>query len=413
MKIEKEKRIRISCRLIEAVLITAAVCLVGIALAGPQAAAQSKPLLSDQAFKNVQVLKGIPLDDFMGTMGVMTGSLSFDCSDCHIGAGTDTVNWAADTQRKVITRKMVTMVGNINRDNFSGRQVVTCYSCHHGRDKPSTTPALETVYGPGSTEMDDVLIQMPGQPPAEQIIDKYIQAIGGAQRLAGVKSYVAKGTSVGFGGFGGGAQVTLYAKAPEQRTLIIDFKDTPGRGDTTRTFDGQTGWLRTPLNVLGEYQLSGGELDGARLDAEMSFPGQIKQFLTNFRVSLPTTISDLPGPSSQTATADKYGIGQDRLVDVVQGNGPHDMLVTLYFDHESGLLLRMVRYAKSPIGRVPTQVDYADYRDVNGIKMPFHMTFAWLNGRDAIHLDEVHMNVPIDPVVFGRPARPASVGGGN
>jgi photosynthetic reaction center cytochrome c subunit len=398
---------------IEKLPVTIAAWLAGAALLAPHAGAQTKPLLSDQAFKNVQVLKGIPLDDFMGTMGVMTGSLSFDCSDCHNGAGTDTVNWAADTPRKVITRKMVTMVGNINRDNFSGRQVVTCYSCHHGRDKPSTTPALETVYGPGSTEMDDVLIQMPGQPPAEQIIDKYIQAIGGAQRLAGIKSYVAKGTSVGFGGFGGGAQVTLYAKAPEQRTLIIDFKDTPGRGDTTRTFDGLTGWLRTPLNVLGEYQLSGGELDGARLDAEMSFPGQIKQFLTKFRVSLPTTISDLPGPSSQTATADKYGIGQDRLVDVVQGNGPHDMLVTLYFDHESGLLLRMVRYAKSPIGRVPTQVDYADYRDVNGIKMPFHMTFAWLNGRDAIHLNEVQLNVPIDPVVFGRPARPMTVGGGN
>lgn len=106
------------------------------------------------------------------------------------------------------------------------------------------------------------------------------------------------------------------------------------------------------------------------------------------------------------------GIGQDRLVDVVQGNGPRDLLVTLYFDHESGLLLRMVRYAKSPVGRVPTQVDYADYRDVGGIKMPFHMTFAWLNGRDAIHLNEVRTNVPIDRVVFAKPA-PAHTLGGN
>ena len=197
------------------------------------------------------------------------------------------------------------------------------------------------------------------------------------------------------------------------RTLILDFKDTPGRGDTTRSYDGQTGWLRTPLNILGEYQLSGGELDGTRLDALMSFPGQIKQFLTNFRVSLPTTISDLPGPSSQTSKENDIGIGQDRLVDVVQGNGPRGMLVTLYFDHESGLLLRMVRYAKSPIGRVPTEVDFADYRDVDGIKMPFHITFAWLDGRDAIHLNEVRLNAPIDPAVFGRPARPHTVGGGN
>ena len=186
--------------------------------------------------------------------------------------------------------------------------------------------------------------------------------------------------------------------------MIIDFKDTPGRGDTTRSYDGRRGWLRTPLNILGEYELNGGELDGARLDAELSFPGQIKQVLTKLRVSLPTTISDLPAPSSQASAEENVGIGQDRLVDVVQGNGPRDILVTLYFDHESGLLLRMVRYAKSPIGRVPTQVDYSDYRDVDGIKMPFHVTFAWLNGRDAIHLKEVRTNVPIDPAVFGRPA---------
>lgn len=382
-------------------------------VAAPLAMAQTKPMTSDQAFKNVQVLKGIPLDDFMGTMGVMTGSLAFDCSDCHIGAGTDTVNWAADTQRKVIARRMIVMVGNINRENFSGRQVVTCYSCHHGRDKPLTTVALEDVYGLPASGTDDVLTQFEGQPPAQQIIDKYIRAIGGAERLAGVKSYVATGSSVGFGGFGGGAVVTLYAKSPDQRTLIIDFKNTPGRGDTTRTFDGHTGWLRTPLNVLGEYELSGGELDGAKLDAEMSFPGRIKDVLHNLRVNLPTSISELPAPESQLSKEENVGIGHDRLVDVVQGDGPRGMLATLYFDHESGLLLRMVRMAKSPIGRVPTMIDYSDYRDVEGIKMPFQMTFAWLNGRDAIRLSEVKINVDIDPTVFGRPAPHAAVTGGN
>jgi hypothetical protein len=346
----------------------------------------------------------------MGTMGVMTGSLSFDCSECHTGAGTDQVDWAADTQRKVVARKMINMVASLNRDNFGGRQVVTCYSCHHGRDRPLTTPTVESVYSPSPADMDDVLAQEPGQPPAEQIIDKYLRAIGGAERLANLKSFLATGTSVGFGGFGGGAQVSVYAKAPDQRALIIDFKDTPGRGDTTRSYDGQRGWLRTPLNILGEYELSGGELDGARLDAELSFPGQIKQVLTKLRVSLPTTISDLPAPSSQASKEDNAGIGQDRLVDVVQGVGPRDLLVTLYFDHESGLLLRMVRYAKSPIGRVPTMVDYSDYRDVGGIKMPFRMTFAWLNGRDAIRLNEVRANVSIDPAVFGKPATRQTTG---
>ena len=121
------------------------------------------------------------------------------------------------------------------------------------------------------------------------------------------------------------------------------------------------------------------------------------------RVSLPTTISDLPGPSSQTDKESSGGIGKDRLVNVVQGTGPRNMLATLYFDSESGLLLRVLRYARSPIGRVPTQVDYSDYRDVDGVKMPFRMTFAWLDGRDAIELNEIKTNVAIDAANFGKP----------
>ena len=136
-------------------------------------------------------------------MGIMSAALGIDCSECHLNAGTEKVDWAADTPRKMIARKMVTMMTAINRDNFSGRQIVTCWSCHRGRDRPVTTPALENVYGPGSQEMDDVLVEMPGQSSADEIINKYVQAIGGAERLAGVKSYAAKGTSVGFGGFGG------------------------------------------------------------------------------------------------------------------------------------------------------------------------------------------------------------------
>jgi photosynthetic reaction center cytochrome c subunit len=410
MRLKEGTHIRFWSRLILAVAIMMAVWLVGAALAAPQAASpqatRPHPLTSDQAFKNVRVLKGIPLDDFMGTMGVMSASVGFDCSECHIGAGTDKVDWAADNPKKVTARRMVLMVQAINRDNFGGQQMVTCWTCHHGRDHPSTTPALEAVYGPGSTEMDDVLTQEAGGPTADSIIDKYIQAIGGAQRLASLKSYIAKGTSVGFGGFGGGGRVQIFAKFPDQRTTFIEYPETPDRGDTTRSYDGKTGWLRTPLNVLAEYELTGGELDGAKLDAELGFPGQIKQALTNLRVSLPTTISDLPGPSSQTSKESSTGMGKDQVVNVVQGTGPRGILATMYFDKQTNLLLRVVRYAKSPIGRVPTQVDYADYRDIgNGIKMPFHMTFAWLDGRDALQLSEVQVNVPIDAKWFGRPAQ--------
>jgi photosynthetic reaction center cytochrome c subunit len=395
----------------------AVIWLTGFASAGQvtaqagQAASQAKPqassataLMSDQAFKNVQVLKGIPVDDFMGTMGIMSAALGFDCSECHTGAGTDKVDWAFDTPRKRTARKMVEMVSTLNRTNFGGRQLVSCWTCHRGRDRPGVTPAMETVYGAPNSEVDDVLNPSRGQLSADQILDKYIQALGGAQRLAGVTSYIGKGRSVGFGGFGGEGQVQVFAKAPDQRAMVIVFKDDPGRGDVTRSFDGRTGWLRTPLTVLGEYELSGSELDGAKLDAQLSFPGQIKQALTNLRVGFPTTISDLPTPSGQTAAQAIVMFGQDRDVQVVQGTGPRGMLVTLYFDKESGLLLRMVRYGSSPIGRMPTQLEFADYRDVGGIKVPFRMTFAWLDGRDAIQLTDVQTNVPIDATKFGRPA---------
>ena len=384
-------------------------CLAGLAFAAPQAAPQAQPQAqqqtSEQAFKNIQVLKGIPVDDFLGTMGIMSAALGIDCSECHANAGTEKVDWAADTPRKVMARKMVVMMTAINRTNFSGRQVVTCWSCHRGRDRPATTPSLENVYGPGSQEMDDVLIQAEGQPSADEIISKYIQAIGGTERLASLKSYIATGTSVGFGGFGGGGQVQVFAKLPDQRATFIEFAKAADRGENIRTYDGREGWLKTPITVLKEYELTGSELDGARLDAQLSFPGQIKQVLSNLRVSLPVTISDLPGPTSQTSN-ESVPLVHDRLVNVVQGTGPRGMLANLYFDQESGLLLRVVHYGKTPIGRIPTQVDYADYRDVGGIKMPFRILYAWLDGRDAIQLSKVQTNVPIDAAKFAWP--PAS-----
>src|SRR6266852_9731643 len=231
------------------------VALIGAEFAVAQQAPQDKPLLAEQVFKNVRALKGIPVDDFIQTMGLMAAALQFDCSDCHVGAGTNKVDWAADTPRKVMARAMVNMVATINKNNFGGRQMVTCWTCHRNRDKPLVTPTMETIYSEPALVQDDVIAQFPGLPAPESILDKYIQASGGAQRLAGLTSFVGKGTSVGFGGFGGGGDVEIVAKAPDKRATIILFKQETGRGDQIRTYDGWIGWVRTPLNVLGEFQL--------------------------------------------------------------------------------------------------------------------------------------------------------------
>ena len=388
---------------VRAATAVAVIAFVG-ALTTARVASQQRPPLSDQVFKNVQVLKGIPVDEFLGTMGIMAASLQFDCSDCHVNAGTANVDWAADTPRKIMARRMVSMVAAINQNNFGGRQLITCWTCHRNRDKPLVTPTLATIYGTPTIEPDDVVTPFPGADPPEMILDRFIQASGGAQRLAAVTSISAKGISVSFGGFGGNGAVEIVAKAPDKRATIILFKAETNRGDQIRTYDGSAGWVRTPLNVVGEYPLIGSDLDGARVDAQLSFPGQIKSILTNLKSGPPTTITDLPAPTSQSSVLQGAVGNQSHVVDVVQGTGPRGLLVTLYFDQQTGLLLRELRFGLSPIGRVPTQIDFGDYRDVNGIKLPFRMTYAWLDGRDAIVLDEIRTNVPVDEAKFGRPA---------
>ena len=380
-------------RLAVAVEATAVVWLMSVVSAG-QAVAQSTTPISaakgqtaGEVFKNVttSTLKGITVADFMGSMGVMAAALAFDCSDCHTGAGTDKVVWEADTERKKTARKMVEMVATINRTNFNGVQMVTCWTCHHGRSRPATTIALDMLYGPPNEEKDDVIQAGQGVPTANQILDKYVQALGGAQKVNALTSYIATGTQGGYQRVRGGGQFQIYAKAPNERAVLITFKDAKDRGDQARVFDGKVGWVNTPRSILGEYQVTGSELDGLRLDAELSFPGRLKQVLTNPRSGFPDNINGTE-------------------VDVVQGTGPGGQLVSLYFDKKTGLLVRELRYSRSPIGRVPTQVDYADYRDVNGIKFPFSYTFSWLDGKDAFQISDVKTNVPIEDSKFGKPS---------
>jgi hypothetical protein len=340
-----------------------------------------------QFFKNVttSTLKDLSVDDFLGAMGVITGDLGFDCADCHPGAGGDKADFVIDSlATKKTARKMIEMVATINKTNFSGVQMVTCYTCHHGRDIPVTSIPLDRVYSSPPQEDDDVVPRAVGGPTATEILDKYIQAVGGAQRLAGLTSFIATGTSEGYGGFGGEGDFTIYAKSPNQRTTQITFKEHPDRGDSTWAFDGRTGWIKTPRGLFSQYELVGGELDGARVEAQLAFPGQIKQILNNYRTGLRRAIDD-----------------KDYLI--VQGSGPRGLLATLYFDQESGLLRRLVRYTPSPVGRVSVQVDYKDYRDVGGIKFPFELQFSWLDGRYTAKIKDIKTNVAIDATKFGKP----------
>jgi photosynthetic reaction center cytochrome c subunit len=359
------------------------VWLSSVVFVSGQAAPPAPPPLSEQVFKNVQVLKGIPVNEFMGTMGVFSAALGMSCEDCHAAGDVDWSVYAKDSPRKQMARVMVTMMATINKTHFGGRQVVTCYTCHRGSARPRNTADLAELYGtPPSVDPNGVFEQAPNQPSADQVLDKYIQAIGGAQRASALKSYVARGASSGYGPENEPRAAEIYAR-PGQRTTIIHTS----AGDSTTTFDGTAGWIAAPFRPVAVLQLSEQDLDGLKLDADLAFPAGIKQALTKWRVGLPAVIDD-------------------REMQVVQGTTARGVTGTLYFDMETGLLRRSVRYVDSPVGRLPTQTDYEEYRDVAGVKMPVRWTLTWLDGREVFEIKDVQPNVTIDAARFARPPAP-------
>jgi Photosynthetic reaction centre cytochrome C subunit len=375
----------------EALALMAMVWLLGMTTVSP-AAAQGQPpppkgQTSGEYFKNVttSTLKGLTPSDFLGAMGVMTAALGYDCSNCHPGAGTDKMDWITDSNPKKRTaRKMVEMVAAINRQNFAGAQMVTCWTCHHGLDLPTTSIALDKLYGEPNDEKRDIVEQFEGATPANQILDQYIQAMGGPEKLASIKTFIATGHSEGYGGIGGNAAFQIFAQAPDRRGMWINFPEHPDRGISAWTYDGKTGWIGSPRGYLTKYELSGNDLAGAKLDSLLAFPAQIKTALSNWR----------SGPEDTVADHDVY---------VVQGSAPGGLLGTLYFDKKTHLLVRYVRRTPSPVGRITIQQDFDDYRDVNGVKFPFKYSFLWLDGRFTALITDVKVNVPVDAAKFGQP----------
>jgi hypothetical protein len=337
--------------------------------------------MAEEAFKNVTALKGIPVDEFMDTMGMISAALGLNCLDCHTPDSDQAwAKFAVDTPMKVTSRKMIQMVAAINKDNFAGVRNVTCWTCHRGDLKPSTLPDLTVQYSPPTEDANAVQIRPgSGGPSADEVFNKYYQALGGTQRLAALTSFTAKGTYDGFDTHHTKVPVDLYAKAPNQRALIIHTTF----ADRTWSYNGEEAWVAAIEKPMPLLPLTGGNLDGQKIEAMMSFPMQIKQAYSTWRVG--------------TAT-----VG-DKDVRVLQGTKPRQQPLNLYFD-DSGLLVRMTRFADTPIGRVPSQIDYSDYRAVAGVKIPFKWVETWTDGQVTIEWTNIQPNVAIDAAKFGRPA---------
>ena len=202
-----------------------------------------KVLMAEDVFANVQLLKGIPVNEFIETMGMFAASLALNCSDCHSPeALSDWSRYADDVPRKRTARRMILIVNAINQANFGGQNVVTCYTCHHNSVVPRAIPSLAEQYAtPPPPDANDVEIIPDAPPPGptvDQILDRYVQAAGGADKLSALTSYTARGTYQGFDTDMTPVPVDLYAKAPSLRSLVVHT----AYGDSFTNFDGRDGW---------------------------------------------------------------------------------------------------------------------------------------------------------------------------
>ena len=352
-------------------VVVLAFALLAARAQNPPQAGPSKP--ASQQYKNVQVLKDIPADQLIPAMQFIAASLGVQCEYCHVEHAFE----KDDKKSKVTARKMTEMMLTINQENFEGRRVVTCYTCHQGGSKPVGIPVI--------AEHEKMPEMMAGEakpesvnPPADSLLDKYLSAAGGADALKKITSRVAKGTVTAFGDQH--LPVDIYAKAPDKRVSVMKMKD----GESVTAYNGKVGWLAVPGRV---HVMNDMESSGARMDSDFAFAADVKSLYFKW--------TTLPGENID---------GHDTWLVVGQNEGQPPL--KLYLDKQSNLLVRLIRYIDSPLGYNPTQIDYADYRLADGIKTPFRWTVARPGNRFTIQVDELKQNVPVDDAKFVVPPLP-------
>jgi outer membrane lipoprotein-sorting protein len=356
-----------------AVPIAASVLLLLGLISGAKAenaASSAAGKSAEQVYKNIQVLKGIPADQLIPAMQFITASLGVECGFCHVRDHFD----QDDKKPKQTARKMIQMMMTINQNDFEGHREVTCNSCHRGSRVPAAIPALSDEPPPARLTSEE---GQPSQnlPTVDRLITKYIQASGGEEALKKVFSRYEKGT---MNLLGREIAVEIFDKAPDKRVSITHLPE----GDTATAFDGREGWLISPQRPVREMPES--ETPGARIDADMQFPLHLKEDFAGLK----------SGPSEKLGDREVYQF-------VAEAGQPRGRL---YFDQDSGLLVRMIRYSDSPLGLNPVLIDYSDYRPVDGVEVPFRWTVARPSGRVTIQLTSVAQNVTIDDGKFAKPA---------
>lgn len=342
------------------------------------------PKTAGQQFKNIQVLKDIPAEQLIPTMQFITASLGVECEFCHIEHEME----KDDKKEKKFARAMMEMELAIDRNNFKGELEVTCYTCHRGSPHPVGTPILSadaSAKRPAPHVHEEDEEAHGNLPTAGQILDKYLAAVGGAEALKKIKTRVQQGTIDAMGML---YPIEVYSEAPDKRVSISH----PNGGSSVTAFNGQVGWLSIPGGV---HRMTTAERESARIDAEIYFPARVREMYKEFH--------ERPGEEIN---------GRATYVVSAEATAGHPE-IRMYFDRDTGMLLRLIRYTQTALGKNPAQVDYADYRETDGVKIPYRWTLARPNGAFTIRIDQAQQNIPVDEKLFEAPSEEQRPGPGH
>jgi hypothetical protein len=344
-------------------ILATAIVSVSSSLGQQQPPAQT----AEQRFKNIQIFKGLPAAQLDPTMAFISGSLGVKCNYCHVN------QFDKDEKpTKLTARRMIQMVFDLNKGSLAGQGAVSCYTCHRGKPIPVAVPAVgQNLWAPVTASGPSAPL-----PSVSQILDRYIEALGGVQALTKITSRIAKGSRIGADGILVPEEV--YQKAPDKILTVTSYKDVV----FSNGFNGKMGWghstkdgpLPLPDQAVARLRTDGvfyKELKTAELYSKLTLLGKVTIDNSEAYLIQATPVDGLPEK--------------------------------LFFDVRTGLLLRRYTETETILGKLPLQTDYEDYREIDGVKQPFLIHWS-LPGRIwGRKIDEIKQNVTLDDTKFNPP----------
>ncbi len=326
---------------IKIVVVAVGIMLSAIVFTGGRSSAQTQVETAGQKFKNIKVLNDMPADQMGQVMNIMSASLGVDCKMCHVSNDKDFEKDGID--HKDIARKMIKMTWEINKTFFEGKPEVSCNTCHVGHERPVALPSLLPPAPPVERPKQPAV-----KPTVDEILAKYETALGGKDALARVKSRYIKAN-----------RVEPDGKTVEPEEIWLKggkYRSETKYGDylVTELFDGKDA---RKLGNTEAIELKAFEAEQMKRDAQLFANPDIRSIYAKLDFRF---LNRIDGREVYMVTATTADNRREQLA----------------FDVLTGQLVRRVASAMTVIGQFQYQVDYSDYKDLGGVKLPASTRFA-------------------------------------